>query len=135
MYEIVVFNLLYFLAIVEPIFCNYVLLPLCLLLNSQHLAYIALLPRYGKLVLSQETKFIIPLLVECVAYSYIIMLPQYYILDVTYVWFIINIGRVITCGSLPLYTTWSLFGCVIHIVFFSWLTLPFTMLRLISEII
>jgi hypothetical protein len=133
MYEVAIIDLLYFLAIIEPIFCNYILLPLCVMLNSHELAYVVLFPRYGRVAI--KGKLILPFLVECLAYTYILILPPYYCLDLAYLWFIINIGRLLFCGSLPLYTTWSLSASLIHIIFFSWVTLPFTILRLISEII
>jgi hypothetical protein len=134
MYMWVLLDILYFVAFNQPVLSNYLLLPLAVVLQNSSLVYVTLLPRYGKPVFV-ESKLIFPFIIECVAYGYILLLPSYYCLDLAYLWFIVNFGRLLCCKFLPLYTIWSLSSVVIHLVFFSWLTLPFTVLRLLSEVV
>lgn len=127
-------ELIYFLAVTHPIIANYILLPVSLLFSDINVFTQAwLVPRYTTLAVKGE--HIVPFSLELMAYIYTWVLSSSQLSSLCQIWLFINAGRVLFHKSLPLYTIWSFSGILIHVLSFSWLSLPFTLLRLLSEII
>jgi len=168
----IMFQLLSYFYIMQPVVTNYLLTPVLWLLTltdsvasaatvsvnggsasttpttetvaaAAMVASVLLLPRYSKTVL-KDFKLVYPFAMECLACLYLQLLLSfvnyndynYYIVDLAQLWSVISVGRLVTCYDIRLYTVWSLVATpVLHLFLASWLTLPYTALRLLSEII